>query len=548
MEKLALNKWKKEYHNLSDKNKQKLKKNVMKSNSDVAKGIEKGNQNLMKRYNMNEKIDNNKFQGFELKKGKATIVSPKNLANYDAKKDKSLSKSEKILLDAYGKITKPSKLNKGDKALYNAQGKRNVINKLTGGLDKQIVGEGAVAPYYDDQKFVKRLKASRYLIHPNKKSGTTKKIYKYYGNKIDVNKDMRDLKKKEIIKGATKIGGNKNFAPVIGKGGRDIVVDEFTDNVSKYKRLAKKEESIAKAIGKSKKIKKAIGASVGLGAGALALHNKLKNKHKGDGKMKENQDNRKQNLEKAIRKNKIKMGVGGATAVGGATLAGVMRKRIGGDMFVPKELLNKRLAGDLATIGGTSVAISGAKNLKKIKNKQKEDDKMKKTAFEMLDEAIEKRATLSPERMDYYDKKMNAAMEGKDSKDNRSSKELKKSYIKSKAKTAVGGAAAVYGGGMAGAMAPGLIKDFKHGIRDKRRIGIAGRAAGAAAVGAPLAVNGVKNLVKDRKEMKSRDNKLRGLWSDYLIEDINEGRKERQKAEKTAFEILDEAIEKSNKF
>lgn len=454
MEKLALNKWKKEYHNLSDKNKQKLKKNVMKSNSDVAKGIEKGNQNLMKRYNMNEKIDNNKFQGFELKKGKATIVSPKNLANYDAKKDKSLSKSERILLNAYGKITNPSKLNKGDKALYNAQGKRNVINKLTGGLDKQIVGEGAVAPYYDDQKFVKRLKASRYLVHPNKKSGTTKKIYKDYGNKIDVNKDMRDLKKKEIIKGATKIGGNKNFAPVIGKGGRDIVVDEFTDNIDKYRRLAKKEESIAKAIGKNKKIKRAIGASVGFGTGALALHNKLKNKHKGD-------------------------------------------------------------------------------------------DKMKKTALEILDEAIEKRATLSPERMDYYDKKMNAAMEGKDSKDNRSSKELKKSYIKSKAKTAVGGAAAVYGGGMAGAMAPGLIKDFKHGIRDKRRIGIAGRAAGAAAVGAPLAVNGIKNLVKDRKEMKSRDNKLRKLWSDYLIEDMNEGRKERQK---TASEILDEALEKSNKF
>ena len=173
---------------------------------------------------------------------------------------------------------------------------------------------------------------------------------------------------------------------------------------------------------------------------------------------------------------------------------------------------------------------------------------MKKAAFEILDEAIEKRAALSQERIDYYDKKMNAAMEGKDSKDNRSSKELKKSYIKSKAKTAVGGAAAVYGGGMAGAMAPGLIKDFKHGIRDKRRIGIAGRAAGAAAVGAPLAVNGVKNLVKDRKEMKSRDNKLRKLWSDYLIEDMNEGRKERQKAEKTAFEILDEALEKSDKF
>ena len=101
---------------------------------------------------------------------------------------------------------------------------------------------------------------------------------------------------------------------------------------------------------------------------------------------------------------------------------------------------------------------------------------------------------------------------------------------------------------MAGAMAPGLIKDFKHGIRDKRRIGIAGRAAGAAAVGAPLAVNGIKNLVKDRKEMKSRDNKLKRLWSDYLIEDMNEGRKEREKAEKTAFEILDEALEKSDKF
>ena len=262
--------------------------------------------------------------------------------------------------------------------------------------------------------------------------------------------------------------------------------------------------------------------------------------------MKESKDNRKQNLEKAIRKNKIKVGVGGATAIGGAALASTMRKRIGGAcLLVPKDLENKKIVGDLATIGGTSVAISGAKKLKKLKNKQKQMQKTEKTAFEILDEAIEKRAALSQERIDYYDKKMNAAMEGKDSKDNRSSKELKKSYIKSKAKTAVGGAAAVYGGGMAGAMAPGLIKDFKHGIRDKRRIGIAGRAAGAAAVGAPLAVNGVKNLVKDRKEMKSRDNKLRKLWSDYLIEDMNEGRKERQK---TASEILDEALEKSNKF
>lgn len=157
---------------------------------------------------------------------------------------------------------------------------------------------------------------------------------------------------------------------------------------------------------------------------------------------------------------------------------------------------------------------------------------MKKSAFDYLDEAIEKRA-LTEDRLKYYSDKVENAANGKDSKDKRTAKELKKSYYKSSIKSAVGVPAAVGGTALSAAMAPALKKDIKAGASiTKNRKKAAGLAAGAAIAGVPMAVSGVKNLIKDKKEVKSRNSKIRNIMLDYAIEDMNEARKEREKRNK----------------
>lgn len=278
MEKKAVSKWKSEYENLSYKNKEKLKKNVMKSNKDIANGINKGTNNLIKEYGFEDKVDNKSFQGFRNNKnnGKIEIVSPKNLADVNYSKLDNVSMPEKVALKVFDKFTGVKKLSKEDKELYNAIGKRNVVNKLTKGFDAQIAQEGAFGNYYNDKNINKRMKLVRRLSHPNNNK-QTKEIFRNYGKNIDVNDVMKNIKNKNIENGAISIAQNKPYSPIYGNHGKELAMEAFNKNSKKYKSLATKLNSYTSNKKKRAKLIPYLGASIG---GVLYMKNKIDNKQK----------------------------------------------------------------------------------------------------------------------------------------------------------------------------------------------------------------------------------------------------------------------------
>lgn len=279
MDKVALTKWKKEYHKLSIDNKDKLKKNVMKSNKEVADGIERGNKALIKKHNFKEEIDNKSFQKYITRNGKVVIVSPESLADLDYK-NTDLSKSQKIALKSFDKFTGVKKLDEGDKLLYNASAKRNAINKATKGFNAQIAQEGAFMPYYSNKKFPKKMAIARKLSNLNDKNEDFKSVMKQYGNKIDVRKDVAKATKKDIYEGAKNIAQDKPYRPLFGVNSEEKAMKYYKENKSKFDKLQHTNQSVKKLKKINPKVLGAAGVGTGLIGASYIAHKEIKKKHK----------------------------------------------------------------------------------------------------------------------------------------------------------------------------------------------------------------------------------------------------------------------------
>lgn len=272
MDKIAVTKWKKEYHNLSKDKQDILRNSVMKDSGAIAKGVELGNQNLMKKYNVNEIIDDRQFQSIRNHNGKMTIFSPSSLADFDPK-NSTLSKADQKLIGAFNTFSGVKKLSPEDKALFNAVGKRNALNKEINGFSAQMIGEGGFAPYYSNQSFPKKLKVSRMVAYPSKED--KKEIFKNYGKKIDVNGDIIRQKNKDFHRATINHAAGKPYEAF--RLSPKSVSDNYYTNKKKYDELAKN-LPVKKGLSTNAKI------GLGVGAGALALGgaayglNKLKKK------------------------------------------------------------------------------------------------------------------------------------------------------------------------------------------------------------------------------------------------------------------------------
>lgn len=256
IEKQAATKWKEKYHELSNKNRNKLIKTVGKSNSEIAKGVELGNKNLIEKWDMNDIVDDKEFQQINSKGGKTNIVSPKSLADFDIK-NSNMSKSEKAMLNVFDKFSGVKKLSKGDKELYNAVSKRNAIVKGTHGFDAQMMNEGAFSPYYENKSFPKKLKLSRSLLDP-KNDGL-----KNYGKKISVNKDMSNQFKKDLEISRMDYVQKKPFQAYLARDNDKIIIDHCYKNKEKYK---DKIRNIPKS-----RINKKLALGIGIGTAGIGL-------------------------------------------------------------------------------------------------------------------------------------------------------------------------------------------------------------------------------------------------------------------------------------
>lgn len=271
IEKIAMNRWKKEYHNLSKENQDIIRKNVMKDSSDIARGVERGNQNLMRKMGIGEIIDDREFQAIRNVNGKKTIFSPTSLADFDVK-NSSLSNKEKAIINTFNGVTGVKKLEQGDKDLFNAVSKRNAINKQRYGFAGQMIAEGSFSPYYQNQAFPKKLKMSRVVAYPSKQD--IKSIFLDNKNKIDVRTDIKNQYKKSINAAAENIAKNKPF--------ESIGIDGL-DAVRHYEKNKKKFDNIVSSVSNSKgpvSKKLLAGVTAGAAVGGLGANHILKKKKK----------------------------------------------------------------------------------------------------------------------------------------------------------------------------------------------------------------------------------------------------------------------------
>lgn len=235
IEKLAASKWKREYHNLSEENKDMIRKNTMKNSGQIAEGIQRGNDNLIKKLNITELNENNQYQNTKSIKGQRYINTPDSLADFDIK-NSNLPKSDKRKLKAFHGHVKPHNLSDNDKKLFNAVSRRNSIVNGTHGFDAQMVSEGSFAPYYEDKNFSKKIKTSRASLY----GGNNKKeVFKNYGNKLDVKNDMRNSYKKSLNDSTKKFANNETHEFFPFRDG-DVVASKYRKNKDFYKKLANK--------------------------------------------------------------------------------------------------------------------------------------------------------------------------------------------------------------------------------------------------------------------------------------------------------------------
>lgn len=272
MDKIAITKWKKEYHNLSKDKQSILRSNVMKDSGLIAKGVERGNQNLMKRYGVNEIIDDRQFQSIRKHNGKMTIFSPSSLADFDPK-NSTLSKADQKLIGAFNTFSGVKKLSPEDKALFNATGKRNALNKEINGFSAQMIGEGGFAPYYSNQSFPKKLKVSRMVAFPDREG--KKEIFKNYGKKIDVNSDIIRQKNKDFHRATINHAAGKPYEAF--RLSQKSVSDNYYSNKKKYDELARNLTD-KKGLSRNAKIGLGVGAGALLGYGAYKGIKKMKKK------------------------------------------------------------------------------------------------------------------------------------------------------------------------------------------------------------------------------------------------------------------------------
>lgn len=226
----------------------------MKDSGAIAKGVERGNQNLMKHLNIKEIIDDRKFQGVDLKDGERMIYSPSSLADFDVK-NSNLSGLEKGMIRLFNRYSGIRDLSTNDKELFNAVSKRNAITKGQSGFAAQMVSEGSYNPFYEDKNFAHKLKHSRMLMYP--KDGSFLGVFKDYGDKIDVRSDVKEQFSKSLNRASMDYAKEKPYESFL-----------FSEKDGRTNYFANKEKIDALLdTAKARKIK--VLAGLGLGTGAL---------------------------------------------------------------------------------------------------------------------------------------------------------------------------------------------------------------------------------------------------------------------------------------
>ena len=287
MYKQALNAYKKQYHTLSKKNQKILRDNVLKGSGDVAMGVEKGNDALMKKYrfgNISEEVfpssRTTRGNTYGSPYGSIDIVMPKDFSSL--KGDKSSLESDAVI-KAFRGTTGAGKLKQGDKELLNAVAKRNNITKITKGFEAQHIGEGSYSPYYKDQGFAKKLKRTRGFADRIGNKGEFKDVIKENYGKIDSAKDMKQATKRLIQDSSeSMLDGGYGEGLIDENWGSPVqdAIDKKLKSGRHYKDPIPSKPSFLQHIDKKKLGKGALiaGATVGAGLGAKYLYDKNKKK------------------------------------------------------------------------------------------------------------------------------------------------------------------------------------------------------------------------------------------------------------------------------
>ena len=113
IEKTALNAYKRYYHRLGKTNQDMLRNTVMKPASEVAKGVRKGNDNLVKKLNISDIVDNSnktfpRVGGTVDSRGfykDVKIETPRSFSDMKLSETGKLSKQEKLLVGSWQKLT-----------------------------------------------------------------------------------------------------------------------------------------------------------------------------------------------------------------------------------------------------------------------------------------------------------------------------------------------------------------------------------------------------------------------------------------------------------